>query len=276
MRLYHSHHPDHVRTMDTTQLRDQFLLSELFVPGELRSAYSLLDRMVISGGVPLEPIDLTVDQHLLGTSFMLERRELGIINIGNPGSVIADGKQFDMGHAEVLYISRGTREISLASSNADSPAHFLCLSGPAHADFPTTHVGPAGMNQVSLGSKQACNERTLFQAVHQNGIQSCNLVMGFTTVSEGSVWNTMPCHTHTRRMELYCYFDLAPEHRVFHLMGEPTETRHLVVAGGQAVLSPSWSIHSGAGTADYSFVWAMLGDNQSFDDMDGVAIGELR
>ncbi len=276
MNLRYAYHPENVRTMDTEQLRSAFLVTNLFAPGRVVSEYSLEDRMIVVGAVPIDPLPLEVDLRLVGADFFLERRELGIINLGGSGTVVAEGHRYSLAKTDLLYVSRGTREIVVESDDAEDPARFLCLSGPAHATFPTTMATSEEANMVALGDSDSCNERTLYQYVHPGGIQSANLVMGFTLVPTGSVWNTMPAHIHSRRMELYCYFDIDPEHRIFHFMGEPTQTRHIVVTEGDAVLSPSWSIHSGVGTASYSFVWAMLGDNQSFGDMDKLTIGELR
>jgi len=212
----------------------------------------------------------------LKADFFCQRRELGVLNLGGPGSVTVDGSAHPLDRHECLYIGRGSREVSFTSANPTSPAVFYLVSYPAHAAHPTRKAGRSDANRVVLGTRDEANERTIFQYIHEAGIRSCQLVMGFTEFKPGGVWNTMPCHTHDRRSEIYCYFDLPPDHRVLHLMGEPRETRPLWVAERQVVLSPPWSVHCGCGTASYRFVWAMGGENQAFTDMDRVAISELR
>jgi 4-deoxy-L-threo-5-hexosulose-uronate ketol-isomerase len=212
----------------------------------------------------------------LKAAYFCERRELGVLNLGAAGSVTVDGMGYELGRHDCLYVGRGSRELSFASAAADQPAAFYLVSYPAHAAHPTTKATRAGANRVELGSREEANERTILQYIHEAGIRSCQLVMGFTEFKPGSVWNTMPCHTHSRRSEVYCYFDVPAGHRVLHMMGEPDQTRPLWAADRQVVLSPPWSIHCGCGTASYRFVWAMGGENQAFTDMDRVAITELR
>jgi 4-deoxy-L-threo-5-hexosulose-uronate ketol-isomerase len=270
--------PDPVRCarMTTEELRNCFLLQTLFSPGEINLAYCDADRAVVGGAVPTaKPLTLGTDD-ALRSAYFTERRELGVLNIGARGVITVDGTRYELNNLDCLYISRGSRDIRLESSDAGSPAQFYLLSYPAHAAFPTTLAQRAEVEPLRLGTEATCNKRALYKYIHPGGIKSCQLVMGFTQMEPGSAWNTMPPHTHLRRSEVYLYFNVPPEARVFHLMGEPTETRHLVVADKQAVLSPSWSIHSGVGTTNYSFCWGMGGENQAFDDMDQLAIAQLK
>lgn len=269
--------PDPVRAagMDSAQLRENFLVEGLFAPGEIRLVYTFLDRMVVGSVVPTGGrLELRGGKELAAEEFA-RRREVGILNLGAAGTVVADGKSYAMSTRDGLYIGRRTEEIAFESAQAEDPARFYVVSLPAHAHYPTTHITPEATESVELGSAAEANRRTIQKYIHPGGARSCQLVMGITTLAEGSVWNTMPTHTHPRRVEAYLYFDLAPEAVVFHLMGRPEETRHLVVRDGQAVLSPSWSIHSGCGTGSYRFVWAMGGENKRFDDMDAVGMDRL-
>ncbi len=262
--------------MSAAELRDTFLITTLFAPGEVRLVYCEADRAVIGSAVPLgHPVALSAADELRA-SFFCERRELGILNIGGAGTVRVDGATHALAGLDGLYVARGSREVTFASDDARQPAQFYLASYPAHAAFPTTVARRAGAAKVQLGSQAECNRRTIHKYIHPDGIKSCQLVMGFTVLEEGSVWNTMPPHTHTRRSEVYLYFDVAPEARVFHFMGRPDETRHLVVADRQVVISPAWSIHCATATRRYTFCWAMGGENQAFDDMDGVQVGALR
>lgn len=268
--------PGEVKKMDTQQLRDAFLVSSLMQNGKLNFVYSHFDRMIIGGIVPaIEKLHLEQYDALKSTHF-LERREMGIINIGGEGTVMAGDESFTLNKLDCLYLGRGTENISFASADVNQPAAFFLLSAPAHASHPNTLVQNKDADATRLGAPETSNERTLYKYIHPDGIKSCQLVMGLTMLADGSVWNTMPAHTHNRRMEVYLYFDVKKEQTVFHLMGEPQETRHLTVADQQAVISPPWSIHSGCGTANYSFIWGMAGENQSFADMDFVAINDLR
>lgn len=276
MELRHAHHPEFVRGFDTQRLRKEFLVDTVFAPGKVTVTYTLIDRLVIIGAVPMRELKLEVDNTVTETDFFLERRELGIINLGGRGTVVVDGTVFELGKKEGLYVARGSKEIVFKSDNEAQPAHFYGLSGPAHATLETKKFVESDANLVHLGSDEECNRRTIYQQIHPGGVQSCNLVMGYTVVARGSVWNTMSSHTHLRRMEAYLYFDLAEDARVFHFMGEPDQTRHIVMQTGQAVISPSWSIHAGVGTRDYSFVWGMLGENQRFDDMDHVSMDDIQ
>lgn len=267
---------DAYRNLTTEELRENYLVDDLFVPGVATLQATDLDRAVVGGIVPTsEPIALGEVEELR-SAFFFERREGGVINIGGSGEIVVDGTSYPIEKGECLYIGRGSKEVSFASSDANSPALFYFLSYPAHANYPTTFAKKEDATRLELGSGDTCNERTIFQYIHENGIKSCQLVMGFTQLATGSIWNTMPCHTHFRRSEVYLYFDVDEENQVLHLMGEPQETRLLWMKNQQAVLSPNWSIHSGAGTASYSFIWGMGGENQAFADMDGVAISELK
>ena len=263
-------------TMTAAEMRDTFLVTHLFAPGEMRLVYCEADRAVIGSAVPLgQPVALSAADELRA-AFFCQRRELGILNIGGAGSVRVDGASHAVAPLDGLYVGRGSREIVFASDDARQPAQFYLASYPAHAGFPTTPARHADCAKVQLGSQAECNRRTIHKYIHPDGIKSCQLVMGFTVLEEGSVWNTMPPHTHTRRSEVYMYFEVAPDARVFHFMGRPDETRHLVVADRQVVVSPAWSIHSATATGAYTFCWAMGGENQAFNDMDGVKVEELR
>jgi 4-deoxy-L-threo-5-hexosulose-uronate ketol-isomerase len=260
----------------TAELRTSFAIDGLFAPGEVQLTYWETDRTVIGSVVPGEaPLRLETPKEL-ASDFFCQRREVGLLNIGGQGSVTVDGQFFAVETHECLYIGRGSEDISFTSESVDNPAKFYLLSYPAHATYPTVLATKADANQLHLGSQETANERTIFQYIHEKGVQSCQLVMGFTTLEAGSVWNTMPPHTHARRSEVYLYFNLPPEAAVVHLMGPGDETRHLMMHSEEVALSPSWSIHSGCGTQAYSFIWGMGGENQRFDDMDGIPAHELR
>ncbi|HET7897179.1 MAG TPA: 5-dehydro-4-deoxy-D-glucuronate isomerase, partial [Flavisolibacter sp.] len=238
--------------------------------------YSHHDRMITGAAVPVgSELKLTTYEELK-SEFFLERREMGIINIGGDGSVKADGQEYNLSKLDCLYLGRGTKEVSFSSADAKNPARYFILSAPAHHTFINTLMKSSEATPAALGSSETANERTIYKYIHDDGIKSCQLVMGLTILKPGSVWNTMPAHTHNRRMEVYLYFDVKEGQRVFHLMGEPQETRHLVIGNEEAVISAPWSIHSGCGTTNYSFIWGMAGENKAFADMDGVAIGDLR
>ena len=263
--------------MTTAELRESFLVETLFKPGSIELLYTDVDRAVIGSIVPTgQKLTLGTSKEQLASDYFAERREIGLINTGAAGSVIVDGKSHAMENCDGLYIGRGSRQIEFESKNTTDPARFFLISYPAHTTYPTTHASRAQAEAVNLGSFKDANQRRIYKYIHPRGIPSCQLVMGFTQLQEGSIWNTMPPHTHSRRTEVYLYFNLDPAARVFHMMGTPQESRHLLVANGQAVISPSWSIHAGAGTQNYSFIWAMGGENQAFEDMDQVAIGQLR
>ncbi len=268
--------PRETAALETAELRSTFLLEDLFAEGEIRMIYTDLDRAVVGGAIPTTgTLELTTDD-ALKADFFCQRRELGILNLGDKGSVTVDGTTHSMDRHDCLYVGRGTKDIRFESATAGNPAVFYLVSYPAHATHPTVKASRADANRVELGSRDEANERTIFQYIHETGIKSCQLVMGFTEFKPGSIWNTMPCHTHARRSEVYCYFDVPTAHRVLHMMGEPEETRPLWVADRQVVLSPPWSIHCGCGTASYRFCWAMGGENQAFTDMDRVEIANLR
>jgi 4-deoxy-L-threo-5-hexosulose-uronate ketol-isomerase len=275
MQVRHATSPDQIPRLATEDLRGRFLVDDLFADGEVRAVYSHGDRVVLAGATPSQgPLSLGTFPELRAEGFF-ERREGGIVNVGGAGTVTVDGEKYPLEHGSCLYIGRGVGNVEF-SSDGPATARFYIFSAPAHTAFPTTLVEAGAGTVRELGDQSTSNRRTLNQYIHENGVRSCQIVMGVTTLHPGSMWNTMPAHTHDRRMEAYLYFDLPEEARVVHLMGEPAETRHLMVGNQQAVISPGWSIHSGVGSASYSFVWAMAGENQSFDDMDGVAITELR
>ncbi len=261
--------------MDTTELRNNYLRSGLLRDGKIILSITGQDRAVIGGIVPLdEELQLSAPPELRSDT-LCERREAGIINIGNDGIITVDGESYTMTHLDCIYIGRGSKEIMLRSASSTKPARFYLVSYTAHAEYPIIKMSQKEIEPVELGSNRQSNHRKIFKYIHPDGMKSCQLVMGFTVLQPGSVWNTMPPHTHDRRSELYCYFNLARDQAVFHFMGQPGETRHLVVRNEEVVLSPSWSIHAGCGTLDYSFVWAMGGENQDFDDMDMASINEL-
>ena len=262
------------RTMTTKELRSSLLVDDLFEPGELALTYFETERAIVGSATPLDAELLLQATAGMAADFFCQRRELGVLNIGGPGGVTVDGTEHRLDKHDCLYVGRGAQKVSFASKNTELPAKLYLLSYPAHADHPTALCRRADAVSESLGTNEEANRRTIHKCIHQGGIPSCQLVMGYTTVAPGSVWNTMAPHTHARRSEIYMYFDLG-DGAVVHLMGEPGETRHLIVRDRQAVMSPTWSIHSGAGTRAYTFCWGMGGENQEFADMDQVAIGEL-
>ena len=267
---------DSYRRMTSDELRERFLAADLFQPGRAEFYYTNVDRAVVGGIVPLDKALTLEGGKEMACSFFCERREAGIINLGEAGAVTVDGTTYKVAPRECVYIGRGSRDVSFASDSAKTPAMFYLVSYPAHADYPTTHAGLDKANRIDLGSAKEANRRTIFQYIRIGGIKSCQLVMGFTEMHEGSVWNTFPPHTHDRRTEVYCYFDLPKDGLVFHMLGEPDETRHVIVREKQVVLSPEWSIHSGVGTGSYKFVWGMGGENQVFDDMDKVDVAGMK
>ncbi len=277
MDVRHPLHPDHAKALDTEGLRREFLIADLFMPGTTRLVYSHFDRIIVGGVVPTAaPLSLDADRAVIGTDHLLDARELGILNLGGEGTVIVDGGAYPLGRLDALYVGRGSKSVAFSSRDPASPARFYLLSGIAHRELPTTRVAMDAARTVVVGTREECSLRTIHQVIHPEVVASCNLVMGWTRLEAASVWNTMPCHTHPRRMEVYFYFDVPRNAVVFHLMGAPNETRHIVAGNEQGVISPSWSIHSGVGTASYSFVWGMVGENQAFTDMDAVSIEELR
>ncbi len=272
------HLPDahRARTLSTDQLRSSFLVQSLFKSGEIVLRHIDLDRVVLGGVVPLAtPLKLEPAASL-AASYFAERRELGVLNIGEGGAIVVDGQRHCMERRDVLYIGRGSRDVTFESDNAARPARFYIVSYPAHSSHSTKHVGHAEADATELGTTERANRRRLAKYIHPGAMPSAQLVMGVTELMPGSVWNTMPSHTHSRRSEVYLYFDLPSDAVVVHLMGEPTETRHLIVRDGDVVLSPPWSIHSGCGTSNYTFCWAMGGENQDFADMQGVDMREIK
>ena len=269
-------HPDQAKSLDTAGLRREFLLQGLFKAGEVNLVYSHIDRIIVGGAVPTTgALELPADRRSLGSEFFLERRELGAINLGGPGTVRVDGKDLAVARLEGLYVGQGAERVEFISQEPGNPAKYYLASGMAHRQLATKAIASSVMKHVVLGSSEESNRRTIHQVIHPDVVQTCSLVMGFTCLEPGSVWNTMPCHTHERRMEVYLYFDVPDNAVVLHLMGQPTETRHIAVRNEEAVISPSWSIHSGVGTSNYSFIWAMVGENQSFTDMDAVPMEVL-
>ena len=262
--------------MNTRELRENYLLENLFAPGEIKLVYWETDRAVIGAAVPsASPLPLETAPPL-AADFFCERRELGVLNLGGPGAVSVDRETHVLGAFDCLYIARGSRSVTFASEDPAQPARLYLLSYPAHAQHPVTLVRQTEANRLELGAPETANRRTIFQYIHEGGAKSCKLFMGCTRLETGSVWNTMPAHTHTRRSEVYLYFDVPAEDAVFHFMGSGQETRHLLMHEGDAVLSPIWSIHAGCGTRGYGFVWGMGGENQRFNDMDGIPIADLR
>ena len=275
-RMHYLPSPAETRRMDTAELRDRFLVGGLFRPGEVTLRFVDLDRVVVGGAVPAGgPLVLSAPESM-AADYFCERRELGVLNVGGAGSVTVDGERHPLAFRDGLYVGRGSRDVAFESDDAANPARFYLVSYPAHAAYPTTYVAHADAEASELGSAATANRRILRKYFHPGGVRTAQLVMGVTELREGSVWNTMPAHTHARRTEVYLYFRVPEDAVVVHLIGEPDQTRHLVVRDGEVALSPGWSIHSGCGTASYSFCWAMGGENQVFADMQGVAMGDLR
>lgn len=274
--IRYADHPDAAKRFTTEEMRDKFLIAKPFVPGTISLTYSHVDRIIAGGITPAKTALKLEAGKELGVEFFLERREMGVINIGGAGAITLDGKKNEVGPREGMYIGMGTGDVSFASADPGNPAKFYVNSAPAHRACPTVMIDLEKARKVELGSPENLNVRTIHQFVHPAVCDSCQLVMGMTILAPGSVWNTMPCHTHERRMEVYLYFDMAEDTRVFHLMGRPGETRHLVIANEQAAISPSWSIHSGVATSSYTFIWGMCGENITFDDMDFVAMEDLK
>jgi len=262
--------------MTTEELRSNFLCEQLMKADEITYIYSHYDRMIIGGVKPVKTSVALKNHPELKAAYFLERREIGIINVGGAGKVIADGTEYPLNKLECLYAGKGVKDISFISVNEADPASFFLLSVPAHQSYPTTKYSKEQAAPVDLGSPATSNERTIYKYIHQDGIKSCQLVMGLTVLKEGSVWNSVPPHTHTRRMEVYFYFDVPDQQRVFHMLGEPQETRHVIMQNHEAVIAAPWSVHFGCGTSNYSFIWGMAGENQQFTDMDPAPIAELK
>lgn len=276
MEIRNAIHPEHAVVFDTEELRENFLIQNLFAPDRFKLVYSYFDRLIVGGVCPLDPIKMAVDEKIIGGPYLLERREMGIINVGGQGSVSVDGTAYDLAPKDGLYVGMGAKDLKFSSTGKDDLARFYLNCAPAHAAHPTAKVTFKEAEPIELGEMEQSNKRTIRKYIHPDGVKSCQLVMGLTTLETGCVWNTMPVHTHQRRMEAYFYFGMSDDQVVFHLMGEPSETRHIVVRNEEAVLSPSWSIHAGAGTSNYTFIWGMVGENQTFTDMDAVPMGELK
>ncbi|MCL1996798.1 MAG: 5-dehydro-4-deoxy-D-glucuronate isomerase [Defluviitaleaceae bacterium] len=276
LNIRYGNHPEEIKTYNTEQLREKFLIEKVFTPDTLSFTYSHIDRIIVGGIMPIEKELSLVGGKETGSDTFFERREGGIINIGGPGVAVIDGSEYTLNNKDCLYIGKGVKNASFKSSDKANPAKFYFNSVPAHHPYPTKLITLENANKVHLGSDETSNKRTINQYIHPDVVDSCQLSMGMTILDTGSVWNTMPSHTHERRMEVYMYFDMEDKTKVIHLMGQPTETRHLVVGNEQAVISPSWSIHSGAGTGRYTFIWGMCGENITFTDMDFVDMDDLR
>jgi 4-deoxy-L-threo-5-hexosulose-uronate ketol-isomerase len=268
--------PKEVKGMTTAELRENFLVQNVMKLDALSLVYSHYDRAIVGGVKPVTKKIPLHNEPELRAEYFLERRELCIINVGITGIVEADGVTYELNKLDALYLGKGTKDVQFSSKDGSAPADFFLLSTPAHHAYPNRKMTKEEASPVNLGETATANKRTIYKYIHLDGIQSCQLVMGLTVLNEGSVWNSVPPHTHTRRMEVYFYFDVPEQHRIFHLMGEPTETRHIVMANHEAVISPPWSVHCGPGTTNYGFIWAMAGENQVFSDMDPVAIAEMK
>ncbi|MDM0473166.1 5-dehydro-4-deoxy-D-glucuronate isomerase [Clostridium perfringens] len=276
MRNRYANNPKDSKRYDTEELRENYLVEDIFKDDQIELVYSHVDRIIFGGIKPVyKELKLEAGKEM-GVDYFLERRELGIINIGGKAIVTIDGTEYELKEKDGLYVGKGNKEVSFKSVNPEEPAKLYVNSVPAHKNYETVKIDIEKANPVRLGDNKTLNKRTIYQYVHPNVCESCQLLMGLTMLEPGNAWNTMPCHTHERRMEVYFYFDMDEDTRVFHLMGEPTETRHLVVKNEECVISPSWSIHSGVGTSNYTFIWGMCGENKTFDDMDHISMDILR
>lgn len=273
MQSRYAAHPDDARFYTTERLRQDFLAEGLMMPDKIQLVYSHYDRFIIGGICPTTQTLKLETHEMLRATYFLERREIGIINVGQTGTIKADGKEYTLANKECLYIGKGTQSVEFLPS---AEARYFISSAPAHAVYPATHFTLKQAEPLEIGSPEQCNQRTVYKFIHEKGIASCQLVMGLTVFASGSTWNTMPSHRHERRMEAYFYFDLDKEARVIHFMGEPTETRHLFVANEQAIISPPWSLHFGTATGRYAFIWAMAGENKDYTDMDKIEVTQLR
>jgi len=268
--------PTETKTFDTSQLRANYLIAQIFISDQITMTYSHLDRTIVGGAMPCAGQLKLQSSKQVGSDNFLDRRELGVINVGGAGKILLDGQQYDLAITDCLYVPKGVKEVLFESLDESNPAKFYFISTPAHRTYEIKKITSEDAILLELGTQDDANVRSLRQFIHPDICDSCQLVMGVTEIKEGSVWNTMPAHIHDRRSEVYLYFDMNKDTRVFHMMGEPNETRHIVVANEQAILSPGWSIHSGAGTGRYSFIWSMAGDNQDFTDMDFIKMKDLR
>jgi 4-deoxy-L-threo-5-hexosulose-uronate ketol-isomerase len=280
MDIRYSVNPAHFSRMTGAEIRREFLIEDLFSADGVRSVYSHVDRMVTLGAMPVYetlPIDKGLDVWgAFGVRYFLERRELGLFNVGGPGATVVDGARFPMGYQDCLYVAMGARSVEFTSDDPGRPAKFYMVSAPAHRAYETRLLTVRDAAKRPLGATETANKRVINQFIHPSVLPTCQLSMGLTILSPGSVWNTMPAHTHERRMEVYFYFEVPQDQAVFHMMGRGDETRHIVLHNEQAVINPSWSIHAGAGTSSYAFIWAMGGENQAFDDMDNIPVINLR
>ena len=267
------------KRMTTEELRQEFLITDMFKADDVSAVYSHVDRIVTMGAMPVKEkvgLEKNIDSWKnFGVTYVLERRELGTINIGGPGRVFADGTEYPMKHWDGLYLPMGTKDVKFASDDPENPAKFFICTTPAHTPKPATHVPYEKAIHKHLGSQATSNERTINQYLHPDVLDTCQLSMGLTHLEDGSVWNTMPMHTHERRMEVYFYFDIPKDNVVFHFMGEPNQTRHIVMHNDEAVINPSWSVHAGCGTSNYTFIWAMCGENRAYDDQDWIKTEEI-
>lgn len=276
MKIRFEHSPKEVSKMNTQEIRDAFLMKNLMKKDELTYIYSHYDRLITGGVQPVHK-EITLSNHPeLRAEYFLERRELGIINVGGEGVVVADDVTYELRKQSCLYLGKGTQNVTFSSNESNNPAMFFLLSSTAHATYENKLMHKEEASPVQLGSVETSNKRTIYKYIHLEGIRSCQLVMGLTVLDTGSVWNSIPPHTHTRRTEVYFYFDVPQDQRIFHYMGEPEETRHIVMKNLEAVISPPWSIHCGSGTSNYGFIWAMAGENQVYSDMDAVSITDMK
>lgn len=276
MKTRYESSPKETASMNTAALRENFLVETLFSENKINLTYSHYDRLVLGGIMPFDEAIHLGNYDELKSEYFLERREIGIINIAGDGKITADGEHFAINKLDCVYLGKGTKDVIFESVNPQNPAKFFVLSAPAHQNYPNRLMNKENASPAEMGAVETANKRIIYKYIHLDGIRSCQLVMGLTVLQTGSVWNTMPSHTHDRRSEVYCYFDVQENQGVLHLMGQAQETRHLWVSNHQAIISPPWSIHSGCGTTNYSFIWGMGGENQSFTDMDFIAINELK
>lgn len=276
MEIRYSTHPEHAKTFTTEQIREHYLIEALFEAGEIKLVYSMEDRAIVGGISPLEDVIALKGYDEIKADYFLERREAGIFNVGGSGKIKVDGETYEMKTKDCLYVGMGKKELLFESDSAANPAKFYLFSAPAHKEYPTQQVAFNDIEGDRMGSNVNANDRVIKRMIHEEGIQSCQIAMGMTKLHAGSVWNSMPTHTHNRRMEVYLYFDLDEQDRMFHMMGEPDQTRHIVMKNEEAVISPPWSIHCGVATGSYTFIWAMAGENKTYRDMDAVSMNELR
>jgi 4-deoxy-L-threo-5-hexosulose-uronate ketol-isomerase len=276
LKTLHSVHPDDFKQYDTALIRDRFLIDNIVKKDTVNCVYTHYDRMIIGAASPVNE-QLSLENYTnLRAEYFLERREIGIINVGGEGNITTDAHTYDLNKFDCLYIGKGVKRVVFSSKSNENPAVFYLLSAPAHTSYPTTLMSISEASKVNAGSVATANQRTINKYIHTDGIKSCQLVMGLTTLQTGSVWNTMPAHTHDRRMEAYFYFDLPAGQKVVHYMGKGDETRHIMMNNHEAVVSPPWSIHSGSGTSNYNFIWGMAGENLDYTDMDPITISDLR